>query len=179
MSLPGFPSRVNDDRLGAAYADFLCRYSWDLFGTHTYRSQRVGFEGIVRSIRGWIYGCCADRAVELGLAWRDPSTGKYRGTWPNAYRRKTPSAHPVYVVGVERHKSGVMHAHTLIKLPSKLPGMRRTAMWQAWWNMHGFGRFEPPREQQDVASYVSKYVCKEGSELYFSPSFTASKLVCA
>lgn len=177
MNLACSPPKVNEERLGAAYAELLNRYTWDIFGTHTYRSQRVGFEGIIRSIRGWLYGCCADRAVELELAWQDPSSGKYQGTWPNAYRRKTPKAHPVYVVGIERHRSGVMHAHTLIRTPPMLPGMRRTAMWQAWWNIHGFGRFEPPKGQQDVASYVSKYVCKEGSELYFSPSFTACELV--
>jgi hypothetical protein len=71
-----------------------------------------------------------------------------------------------YVVGMERHKSGLPHSHAVLRLADvdlSDASQFSLAHWQKWiTETGGFCRLERPRSQADVVSYASKYVLKEG-----------------
>lgn len=186
--------KLTSDAVRQGYAELFSRYVWDCFGTHTYRPKpkaperfsgapggRVGgaIEGCERNFRWWIGTVCLREACARGLArcWIDPE-GRTRaaGAYENARRRGRPAGAPVWVVGLERHKSGLLHMHSLIKWPSMLPDVRRDAAWKLWHDVYGGGRFEPPR-CLSVVDYIAKYVVK-GGDLVWSHSFDAPRMAC-
>jgi len=99
---------------------------------------------------------------------------KYAGPFHNAWNRKNTKLKPVFLVAVEKHKSGGKHLHALIKHRVFEKALRRTAGWSSWHGERGYGRIriEPPKDQNDVRSYVTKhYTTKEG-DILLSPTFT-------
>ena len=175
------------------WAEFLGRYGWDAFATLTYRGSAWANEQVVRNFRTWLFRWQVVTAIERGQCsesvrprhdayGREVGTSvKRRGTWWNGYRKGR--AFPVWVLGVEPQKSGKLHAHAIIRWSPALPDLSRWTGWHLWTGArsegafdHGFARIEPPRCQDDVAGYVSKYVVK-GGELHLSPSFDAARLV--
>lgn len=74
--------------------------------------------------------------------------------------------------GQEFHKDGRLHFHALLAAPTDdLNRLISRYKWHEWWYRE-FGRnqIEQPRSQNDVASYVSKYVVKDGT-VDFSKNF--------
>jgi hypothetical protein len=75
-----------------------------------------------------------------------------------------------WVAGVEPQKSGLLHAHCLVYSGQAGPVRSDAwAMWRSWYELAGYCKFEPPRSVMDCAVYSSKYVCKPGAWLVFSP----------
>ena len=98
---------------------------------------------------------------------------KYAGPFHNKWKRKNKKLHPVYLVAVEKHKSGAKHLHALIKHRVFEDTLQRVAGWSSWHGQRGYGRIriEPPADQNDVRSYVTKhYTTKEG-DILLSPTF--------
>jgi hypothetical protein len=181
--------RVVSASVREGWADFLCRYHWDVFATLTYRGHVWTDEKVVRDVRTWVFEWAVQAAIERGavrvreLKRKDGSIwNRYAGTWWNAYTRK--NERPVFVVGIEPHKSGALHAHAIIRWPVSYGVMQRTLGWKLWTRTDdgglGFGwsRIEPPSDSVSVSHYVSKYVVK-GGEVWISDSFLASQLSAA
>lgn len=137
-----------------AWAELLSRTSWDWFATLTYRAGvGVGREGLVKDVRQWLWTLLRLRARSCG----------FRRKWQRAFRLGRTWSMPVYVIGIEPHRSGRLHAHCLIKLPCACGQDRRwlTAA-KLWRKRHGMCRIEAPRCQEYVVDYVCKYVAKGG-----------------
>ena len=181
------------DEIREHWAEFLSRYAWDAFATLTYGDAVWSSEKIMRNFQRWLWEWQVRTAVARGLVSESlrvrtdgygRRVGQHRklsGTWWNEYRKGR--AHPIWVVGIEPHRSGKLHAHAIIKWSRRLPDLRRTEGWRLWSGKTtegglGFGwcRIEPPKSQDDVNRYVSKYVTK-GGEITLSPSFDAARLV--
>jgi len=189
------PVELTDDNVRRGWAELLSRYTWDVFATLTYANPVWAGEKVVRDFRRWLWRWQFETALERGLAAsrtieRRDAYGRIRdthekvtGPWYNSYRKGR--ADPVWVLGVEAHQSGTLHAHAIIRWSVQLPDLERRLGWDLWKGAGhanglglGFARIEPPRGQDDVAGYVSKYVVK-GGEITLSPSFDAHRLAAA
>ena len=131
--------------LRAAYAEWLGHRPWDLMATFT-SEKRTHPEALHKRIR-----YCLHKASDhlYGKHWqRRGVTG------------------PEYVIGMERHKSGWPHSHSLVRLPEvdlTDAGQFNLAYWQKWFTeTSGFVRLDRPRSQGDVVGYCTKYVLKDG-----------------
>ena len=172
------PSNVNDisEKTRVAvlegYAELLSRYPWDVFCHLSWRKESAP-EVMVRNFKRWLYLWQLYTAVSRKRATIDEN-GRAHGSWINSYRKQRQS--PVWVFGIERgERGGRLHAHAIIKWSEKLPNLRRTKGHAMWFEAYGMNKLEPPKSQEDVGKYVSKYVAKDG-EVYFSSSFDAARL---
>jgi len=165
------------DPLRDAWTILLSRIAWHYFITLTWRTS-AGPEQIVRDFRTMLASWSGDTAVSRGLAsWTGRGDRqRLRGWWPN--RRRRGQDQPVYVLGIEPHKSGRLHAHALVRFPACFGDVRFSYAAKLWFKWHGGSKFELPRTVEDVASYCSKYITKPECELLLSPSFDAPSL-CA
>jgi len=191
------PNRLEltDANVRAGWAELPSRYEWHVFATLTYKEPVWTPEKVLRDFKRWLWAWQLDTAVDRGLAdtridQKHDGYGRLRsskqkvaGPWFNSYRKGR--ARPVWLLGVEHHRTGALHAHAIIKWSDQLPDLDRRLGWKLWNASkreggfgHGFARIEPPRGQDDVASYVSKYVVK-GGEVYLSASFDAHRLAAA
>jgi len=120
---------------------------WDLYGTLTYDPKRC------RLIPGRRDG---ERSMP-GMDVVKAHAFRWLRQGPVAVGRPVTAA----VVGIERHKSGWPHMHTLVKFPAGVQKGDLAGMGQAWYREHGFAKLELPRSRDDVAIYVAKYVSKD------------------
>ena len=162
------------DPLRNAWTVLLSRLSWHYFITLTWRTP-AGPEQIVRDFRTMLSSWSGDTAIGRGLASRT-GRGRLCGWWAN--RRRRGQDQPVYVLGIEPHRSGRLHAHALVRFPACFGEVRFAYAAKLWFKWHGGSKFELPRTTEDVASYCSKYITKPGCDLLLSPSFDAPSL-CA
>ncbi|HIA04461.1 MAG TPA: hypothetical protein EYN66_21630 [Myxococcales bacterium] len=97
---------------------------------------------------------------------------KYLGPFANAWK-KYDKFKPIYMVAIEKHKSGGKHLHALVKHRVFQDTLRRTAGWQGWHGERGYGRLriEPPKDQQDCRSYVSKHYTTKDGDIQVSDSW--------
>lgn len=184
-----------NERVRDAWVDVLTRYPWDCFATLTYADIVRAHEKVLRDFEHWLWEWQVQTAIERELCSATTQErydgygriiSKHRklsGSWWNSYRKGR--AYPVWVVGIEAQERGSLHIHALIRFSPRLPDLERRLGWELWHGSradggfeHGFARLEPPREQDDVAAYVAKYVTK-GGEIVLSPTFNASKLDAA
>lgn len=188
------PSRSNwrfapltDANTRAGWAELICRYQWDTYATLTYAGSVWCDERVTRNFHAWLFRWQEFTAIQRGLLTVTPSDDgqhvKRRGPWWNNYRKSR--AYPIFVLGIEPHKSGRLHAHAIIRWSPLLPNLEHTLGWRLWFEAKdkggfGFGinRVETPRCPGEVADYVAKYVTK-GGEIVLSPSFDAAKMVAA
>lgn len=156
-----------------AWAQLVSRYPWECFATLTW-AQNPGDEQVRRDFHTWLFAWMGQVAVARGQArevvTRD-GTRRFRGWWIN--QRRSGRCEPVYVLGIEPHRSGKLHAHAVLKFPSCFGEVHRGEGWSLWKRLHGWSRLEPPKSQDDVAGYVSKYVVKPDADLLISKSFQA------
>jgi hypothetical protein len=126
------------DRLRAEWAEFLGRWSWEWFGTFTFRGEIVHPERADKQFRRWL----SDLNSEVhGKRWK-------RGIKSVGWAR-----------ALEIQKRGVIHYHALIR---GVGDLRRLSMMDRWNEMAGFSKILPIRSQLAVRNYVSKYVVKDG-----------------
>jgi len=134
-----------------AYADWISSEPFDVFLTVT-AADRTSPEAMLKRTRyilsRWSRHLWGNNAHRKGL--------KFEG-----------------VIGIERTKAGNPHSHSLIRLPDAQAGLPLplAILQDIASATGGFCKVESPRQQADVASYVAKYVTKEG-ELYFTPGWT-------
>lgn len=138
--------------LPTAWGDLLGRWSWDLFGSHTFRED-VHPEAAFKIFR--LFVSILNRKL-YGPRWFKHGKGI------------------VWVCAMERQARGVVHFHTLLKSPELVELMRSTwrpgerkgslvndvnGLWDA---LAGFARIEPIALEAAVRGYVAKYVLKGG-----------------
>lgn len=164
-------TKLNSQAIRDGWVELLAREQWDCFATLTFNKPWRNENHAAGAFRAWLFQWCEQQAVERGLCKLLPlCKGRPRrsGWWWNQWRKG--SARPVYVVGVEPHQSGNLHLHAVIRHSLSLPDLNRREGWKLWKNCHGICRIEPPRSNDDVSSYLSKYVVKDG-DLFISESF--------
>jgi hypothetical protein len=148
-------ARELERRAAVAFASFLAGLDrWDAFYTLTYDPDRSMF---------------SDRSD-----WQDPAPPT-----PDAVRRHTQrwlKALPdvlgcpyVAVAATELHKSGWPHVHVILA-SGGLPSRPLIAAAQAWYEKHGYAKYKPIGGVQEVSLYVSKYMTKANTEVFFWPS---------
>jgi hypothetical protein len=178
--------RIRSAEVRQGWAELLCRYPWDVFATLTYRGAVWTEEKVVRDVRRWVFEWAMRAAMERGeVVSRDclKKDGtvyrKFSGKWWNSYSKGR--NRPVFVIGIEPHKSRALRAHAIIRWPESYGEMQRTLGWKLWTRTDdgglglGWSRIEPPSDSVSVSNYVAKYVVK-GGEVWLSPSFLAAKL---
>ena len=103
---------------------------------------------------------------------------KYVGPFANAWK-KYDKLKPIYMVAIEKHKSGGKHLHALVKHRVFEESLRRSAGWQGWHGERGYGRLriEPPQDQNDCRSYVSKHYTTKDGDIQVSASWPAPQSV--
>lgn len=159
--------RAHFDALDAprqAWADLVQRQTWHWFCTLTFRPQFEGARGGVHPEKG-------NKAFRLLLSTINREL--YGTRW---YKRRLADGRMhdglVWALGTELHKSGRIHFHALLACQERdLNELARRLTWMDWWHEHfGIARIEPPRSQDDICGYVSKYVAKDG-EVDLSANF--------
>lgn len=153
----------------------MAKHPWDVFATLTW-AEATGPEKVRRDFWTWLNRWSGDTAVRLGLGvWIERNGRRFLKGW---WRNQTGKGHHrvEWVLGVEPHRTGRLHAHALVKFPACLGSPDRSYGWDLWKQWHGLARIEPPRGAEDVAAYVSKYVVKTGSELNISESYQLAVL---
>lgn len=159
--------RDHYERLDAprrAWADLLMRQPWHWFATLTFKPQHEGRGGGIHPEKG-------EKAFRLLAS--SINRDIYGPRW---HKRKLADNQlhggVVWAVGQEFHKSGRIHYHALLACQERdLSDVARRLSWMDWWfERFGIARIEPPKAQEDVAGYVSKYVVKDG-EISLSPNF--------
>ena len=175
-----------------AWVDLLSEYQWDWFATLTFKHPQYDGVRALRMFQAWLFEVHRRKAEELGLC-RTVTKPKFDGygrqvdcrkdlRGPFINRWKKNRDRPVWVVGIEKHKNGSNHLHAVVRLSQGLGEIRRDEAWGIWRLPRsqggmdlGWARVEPPKDQDDVRGYVSKYVTK-GGELHLSPSFSRASL---
>lgn len=134
-----------------AWAEWLGHRPWDLFLTLT-SARRTHPEALHKRLR---YCCHSISDFLYGKHWERRGKGVE------------------WVCGMERHKSGWPHSHSLLRLPGVdlADGNQfNLGYWQKWIaDTGGHCWLERPRSQEDVVAYTTKYVLKEG-DLELSPN---------
>jgi hypothetical protein len=148
------PYTLSNQAVRDAWTDWLASRPWDLFVTLTseHRSHPEAlhkrFRYVSHKVSDDVYGRGVTRKGRSPIEW---------------------------VNGIERHKSGWPHSHALLRLPGvdmKDPTQFSLAYWQEWiTNTGGWAWLSVPRVQEDVTSYVTKYVTKDG-DLVLSPNLS-------
>lgn len=153
-------SEVRDTRERDAYAAVLAREPWHWFCTLTFARDHQRASGGMHPEK-------ADKAFRYFIRHLDEHLyGDQRETRGRSRRSI------VWARGQEFHKDGKVHFHAVLAAPDRdLDACCSRYQWHEWWFKH-FGRnqIEQPRSQDDVLSYVSKYVTKDG-EVDFSHNF--------
>lgn len=146
-----------------------------MFATLTFRRERFYTERATGKIvavnrtgnNGSMHPEAADKAFRFFVSCLNREI--YGPKWGSRWHRGIQWAR-----GQEFHKDGRLHFHALLSAPTgDLNHLVSRYQWHEWWYRE-FGRnqIEQPRSQHDVASYVSKYVVKDG-EVDFSQNFGA------
>jgi len=166
-----------------AWGDLLSSYKWDCFATLTFKYSRRDVFQVVKAARIWLMRWNQQQAEERGLVdiRRHPIKDHYgrdrgcrtsrRGPWWRKW--KSGVAKPTYVIGVEKfHESDDLHMHMLIEYSGYLGDLNRRKGWEMWFKEMkcGMARIEPPKSQDDVCRYVSKYVIKD-DDIFLSDNF--------
>ena len=97
--------------------------------------------------------------------WRVDQVHDYHVNWDgkfvNRWKRYKHLMCPIFILGIERHKSGSWHLHSVIHHRKYAGELRRTRGWSLWHKRFGRAEITPVESQEDVAGYVSKYCCKD------------------
>lgn len=189
-SPPSTSNHLDRDRVSRGWRSLLCRESWDYLCTLTYRLPVLAPEKVERDIRAWVHAWALSEAVERGLVnvrhleLRDGYGRKLgdRRRVDGPGRRALSDRPPVWVAGIEPHRSGSLHAHVMLRAPAWCQPYHVRLGGPAWWqddaidrgrrNSRGWARLERPRSAEDVAGYVAKYLIK-GGEVVIAEGFSA------
>ncbi|HIA04451.1 MAG TPA: hypothetical protein EYN66_21580, partial [Myxococcales bacterium] len=86
---------------------------------------------------------------------------RWKGPFVRRWKRYKTTMKPIYILGMERHKSGAVHIHAVIHHRLFADVIRRDRGFWAWKRRYGRARIEPVQSQGSVAGYVSKYCIKD------------------
>ena len=126
---------------------------------------RYGNQGdpITKTRRWWDRGQADYEGDDKG--WRVDQVQDYHVNWSGQFvkrwKRYKHLMSPIYILGVERHKSGSWHIHSVIHHRKYADTIRRDRGWQLWFSRFGRASITPVKSQADVAGYVSKYCVKD------------------
>lgn len=160
-------------RVASGYVDLLSREPWHWFATLTFSPEkrvRDKWTGELRKVDRFhpIHGMHLE-AANKAIRWFNFEINKslYGKSW-----RRVPHGGVVWARGQEFHQSGKVHFHCLYAAPDvDLNACTSRYHWhEVWYREFGRNQIERPRDQDDVLSYVSKYVTK-GGEVDFSANF--------
>jgi hypothetical protein len=138
-ALPFGISRPDRNIIQDAWIEFLGRWEWDWFATLTFRGE-VHPEAADKRFRVWISKL--NREL-FGPRWSKKGVGV---RWVRA---------------LEYQRRNVIHYHGLIG-GLGVESLRRFDWMDAWEQLAGYARIEPPRDRGMVVAYCSKYVVKGG-----------------
>jgi hypothetical protein len=143
---------VDTKKLRLAWMGLIGTQHWDVFVTLTFDRRLYSphhdispekadkaFRRLIRYFNEWLYGA--------------------------RWMRKSPHKGVIWARSQEAHKDGVLHFHACLQSPSRpmTQGLLQAAL--RWWkHRFGFARFELPRSQRDVISYLTKHVGPGGCE---------------
>ena len=179
VSHPSAVFQSINQRTEAAWQELLSRCDWDYFVTLTVdprrfpvvrgkrRVPRMQGESWLKAWRWFLFQWIRACAIRSGRARQEGD--RLRGPWINAWRHGR--GRPMWVLALEPHRDGRLHAHALVKMTRDLPWLDYKVGVDLWWKDRGIAWFERPRSQSDVQRYVTKYVTKhEGGSgsLYLS-----------
>lgn len=166
VELPDQPELygVRDTRERDAYAELLAREPWHWFATLTFRRDHQRASGGMHPEK-------ADKAFRWWL--RNLNEHLYGKYWMRSERAQ---GGVVWARGQEFHKDGKVHFHAVLAAPDRdLDKCCSRYEWhERWYRDNGRNQIEPPRSQEDVLGYVSKYVTKDG-EVDFSHNFGTAR----
>jgi hypothetical protein len=135
---PCDPRSPNPNRLKAAWAEFLGRWSWEWFCTLTFVEARVHPERAEKCFRVWL---AKVNTAAFGRRWRRRGKGV------------------LWARGAEYQRRGSLHFHVLI---AGVGAVRRLSLMDEWAKLGGWARIRPVQRQELVRRYVAKYVAKGG-----------------
>jgi hypothetical protein len=164
---------VSSDEVAAGYAGLLLCHEWHWFATLTFspsKTIRDRYTGEAKSVDRFhpLRGMHLEAADK---AWRwwvfELNKRCYGKNW-----RRVPHGGVVWARGQEFHKSGRVHFHAVMAAPDDdLNAIAsRYRFHELWFREFGRNQIERPRDQEEVGSYISKYVTKDG-EVDFSANF--------
>lgn len=143
--------RQFDNELLSAWGELLSVHPWDLFCTFTYSDSVWSTEKVARDFKTMHYRAAAET---LG-----------RSRHNKAFKRLHKQEQlPPYILAIEPHKSGTLHAHALIGI-SDPKGVRanstltKTLLQKTWKDniRHaGFTSITPVRETSSASAYMVK-----------------------
>lgn len=120
-------------------------------------------DAITKTRRWWDAGQADYEGDDKG--WRVDQVQDYHVNWSGEFvkrwKRYKHLMAPIYILGVERHKSGSWHIHSVIHHRKYADEIRRDRGWQLWFSRFGRAEITPVKSQADVAGYVSKYCVKD------------------
>jgi hypothetical protein len=164
VELPDQPELYGtpDTRERDAYAQLLAREPWHWFATLTFKPKH-------QSNSGGMHPEKADKAFRYWIS----HINEY--LYGVNHRRKAHGG-VVWARGQEFHQSGRVHFHAVLAAPDRdLNASASRYQWhEFWYREFGRNQIEQPRSQDDVLSYVSKYVTKDG-EVDFSQNFGTAR----
>ena len=148
------------------------RYDWQEFSTLTFKHSMHDPVRIVQMANLWLTKRHFAQAASEGSATkcsrvkRDaydrplPSSTWYKGKFANFWNKG--KGRPVWVMAIEPHKSGALHAHMLINFTIPSGALKRIEGTRIWKEemKGGFCRVDEVRSQGAVNCYVAKYVLK-------------------
>lgn len=137
--------------LGQNWAEWIQSFaSWKLFLTLTF-SQADRHYSVSQEQVDWY--------------WRTYVRVQNKDLLGNNYTRKVGHSYFPYILAVEPHRSGHLHAHALVGLPINLD------LFHMYWNkVAGFEKVEHVREENEKLSrYLSKYIVKGGLLYPYKP----------
>jgi len=164
---------ADSEQVREAWAELLSSYDYDEFVTATFNLPQRDPDRARAMFTAWLRRRYFKHAKSVGdvreetLTKRDGygrvvgKRTRYKGSFANAWRRG--QLHPIWCLGIEKHKDGTNHMHAAVKHQVFAKTIRRDMDL-------GRIRLEPPESQEHVRGYMSKYVCK-GGEIDLSPTF--------
>lgn len=128
-----------------AYGEFLDGFAWEAFCTLTFRDSVRSEECAERRFTKWFRLWQEAAAASEGVAKR--AIRKFPGT---------------FALGVERHQSGTLHVHALVRRSPVLDfELDRRLGWRLWKEVYGLARVERPMPGGGASRYLAKYVVKD------------------
>ena len=132
------------------FGDWLSLPEWDWYTTHTFKADYVSSREADRHWYGWFNS--------LRIA------AKAKGYTPSLYGEQA----PFYFRVVEYQDRGTLHYHSLIGGVGDI----RRLLFKDFWELNGFARIEQYDRTRGAASYVAKYLNKDGGDIRFSHNLT-------
>lgn len=143
---------AHGQELLTSWCEFIRRWTWDMFGTFTFRGDLVHPEHADKVFRVWV------SKVNRQL---------YGGRWFKQGRGL------VWARALEMQERGTVHFHALLAGPGlrelweqswyrQEDGRWANRLMDLWDELAGYARLEVPRSAEAVTGYCSKYLLKGG-----------------